>query len=145
MSLPGVQEDWIQWRVHGSDHVVHPVRRKSSLAGDSNVVNCMWSCSFVLPRADAFGHSDNVTQAGWCFDLCPWTHRHGNQLFSQSVADLNVVGHFVESITQTFFIDNWYFTIHNDVCKSFLHGAWRLLFAVNMFCKSAQRSVPLLS
>lgn len=27
MWLPGVQEDWIQRRVHGSDYVVHPVRQ----------------------------------------------------------------------------------------------------------------------
>lgn len=52
----------------------------------------IWSCgeSYTLPRADAFSYSDDVTQAGWCFDLCPRAHCHGNQLFSQSVADLNV-------------------------------------------------------
>lgn len=27
------------------------------------------SCPF-LPGADAFGHCDDVTQAGWSFDLC---------------------------------------------------------------------------
>lgn len=27
------------------------------------------SC-FLLPGADAFGHCDDVTQAGWSFDLC---------------------------------------------------------------------------
>lgn len=44
----------------------------------------------MLPGADAFGHSDDVTQTGWCFDLCPWAHCHGNQLLSQSVTDLYV-------------------------------------------------------
>lgn len=38
MRLPGVQEDWIQGRVHGSDHVVHPVRRDSEGALVHNVL-----------------------------------------------------------------------------------------------------------
>lgn len=46
--------------------------------------------SFFLPGADAFGHCDDVTQAGWSFDLCTWAHCHGNQFFSQSVANLCV-------------------------------------------------------
>lgn len=55
-----------------------------------NVV--MWGRGelFTLPRADAFCHGDNITQAGRCFNLCPRAHRHGNQLLSQSVADLHV-------------------------------------------------------
>lgn len=41
-----------------------------------------------LPGADAFGHCDDVTQAGCSFDLCARAHRHGHQFFSQSVANL---------------------------------------------------------
>lgn len=43
---------------------------------------------FFLPGADAFGHCDDVTQAGWSLDLRTRAHRHGNQFFSQSVANL---------------------------------------------------------
>ena len=44
----------------------------------------------ALPGADALGHSDDVTQAGWRLHLCPRAHCHGDQFFSQSVADLHV-------------------------------------------------------
>lgn len=41
-----------------------------------------------LPWADAFGHGDDVTEAGWRLDLCPRAHRHCDQLLGQSVANL---------------------------------------------------------
>ena len=73
MRLPGIEKNWIQRRVHGSDHVVHParqvnedVRRRVCLSRLYEVV----VYRITLPRADAFGYSDDVTQAGRGFDLC---------------------------------------------------------------------------
>lgn len=89
--LPGVQEDWIQWRVHRPDHVVHPLgqkmRSQASQCEDYNNVKLWWD---ALPWTDSFCHCNDVTQTGRRFDLCPWSHCHGNQLLSQSVADLCV-------------------------------------------------------
>lgn len=42
-----------------------------------------------VPGANAFGHADDVTEAGRSLDLCPRAHCHGNQLLSQSVTYLN--------------------------------------------------------
>lgn len=48
MWLPGVQEDWIQRRVHGSDHIVHPVRRNSEGSALAWVRNM-----FILSRGES--------------------------------------------------------------------------------------------
>lgn len=91
--------DYLASRRIGSRGGYMDLTTSSTLWGDSEggalvrvrIAFMLWQSEHcVLPRADAFGHSDDVTEARWCLDLCPWTHCHGNQLFSQSVADLHV-------------------------------------------------------
>lgn len=50
MWLPGVQEDWIQRRVHGPDHVVHPVRRCRSTSDEGVMGQREWWTDLVLYR-----------------------------------------------------------------------------------------------
>lgn len=68
------------------------------------------SC-FLLPGADAFGHCDDVTQAGWSFDLCTWAHCHGNQFFSQRVANLCVENQQIRPETDVSEQEHWLFYI----------------------------------
>lgn len=55
---------WTGPRRPPCEEVQKHVRRGSN--GSARVVNR--SCT--IPRADAFGHTDDVTEAGRCFDLC---------------------------------------------------------------------------
>jgi len=78
MTLPGIQKNGVQRRVHRSNHVIHPVMAQRVSINTQQSTLCHINSSNCLPWADAFGHSDDVIQAGRCFDLCPRAHCHGD-------------------------------------------------------------------